>query len=117
MSQIMFETFGVPSFYVNIQAILSLYASGRTSGVVMDTGDGVTHVVPIYEGYAMPHAIGRVNLAGRHITTYMARILTERGMPYFTRSFCPFTLRWIVSQSIIKVLMSFAGGCKHKAKP
>ena len=46
----MFETFDVPAFYVQIQAVLSLYASGRTTGIVLDSGDGVSHVVPIYEG-------------------------------------------------------------------
>ncbi len=46
----MFETFNAPAFYVQIQAVLSLYASGRTTGIVMDSGDGVSHVVPIYEG-------------------------------------------------------------------
>ena len=57
MIQIMFETFNVPSFYVQVKAVLSLYASGRTTGIVVDSGDGVTHCVPIFEGYSLPHAI------------------------------------------------------------
>ncbi|XP_071079552.1 uncharacterized protein [Haliotis cracherodii] len=86
MVQIMFETFNTPAFYVSIQAVLSLYASGRTTGVVLDSGDGVSHVVPIYEGYALPHAVRRMDLAGRHLTSYLSRILHERGYNFTTSS-------------------------------
>ena len=79
MTTIMFETFNTPGIYIGIQAVLSLYSAGKTTGIVMDAGDGVTHFVPIFEGYAFPHAIMRINLAGRTLTEYLLKILSERG--------------------------------------
>jgi actin-related protein len=84
MTQIMFETFGVPGLYVAIQAVLSLYSAGKFTGIVCDSGDGVTHFVPIFDGYALPHSIIRINLAGRDLTDYLVTILSERGHHFTT---------------------------------
>lgn len=79
MAEMMFEKFEVPQIYVAIQAILSLYSTGATTGIVTDAGDGVSHIVPIYEGFGMTHAISRINLAGRELTNFMVKLLTQRG--------------------------------------
>jgi len=81
MAQIMFEKFGVPQLYIGIQAVLSLYSAGRTTGLVLDAGDGVSHTVPVYEGFSMPHAVGRIDIAGRDLTEYMAQLMRESGVP------------------------------------
>jgi len=75
----MFETFNVPAMYVAIQATMSLYSAGRTTGLVCDAGDGVTHTVPIYEGFSIPHAVQRIQLAGRDLTGFLVKLMTERG--------------------------------------
>lgn len=79
MTTIMFETFEVPNCYVAIQAVMSLYAAGRTTGLVVDSGDGVTHTVPVFEGFSIPHAIEKMEIAGRVITDYCQKLLLEAG--------------------------------------
>ncbi|XP_054161007.1 actin, clone 302-like [Oppia nitens] len=87
MAEIMFETFRTPALYVTIQAVLSLYALGRTTGIVVDIGDGVSQILPVYDGYALPYAIQRLDLAGRDLTDYLVNMLTtERGYSLATRA-------------------------------
>ncbi|OBT87479.1 actin-like protein [Pseudogymnoascus sp. 03VT05] len=83
-AQILFETFNVPALHTSIQAVLSLYASGRTTGIVLDSGDGVSHAVPVYEGFAMPSAIRRIDVAGRDVTEHMQMLLRKGGHVFHT---------------------------------
>ncbi|KRZ18290.1 Alpha-centractin, partial [Trichinella zimbabwensis] len=81
-----FETFNVPALYISMQAVLSLYSTGRTTGVVLDCGDGVTHAVPIFEGFALPHSIVRTNIAGRDVTRLLRLLLRKEGVEFYRSS-------------------------------
>ncbi|CCH43577.1 Actin-1 [Wickerhamomyces ciferrii] len=78
-AQIFFETYSCPALYMSIQAVLALYASGRTTGVVLDSGDGVSHSVPVYEGFSLPNAIKRIDVAGRDVTEQLQLLLRKNG--------------------------------------
>jgi len=80
MTQIMFETFQVSGLYVAIQAVMSLYSNGRTTGLVVDSGDGVTHTVPVFEGFSIPHAVKKNYIAGRAISSHMVNLLQADGI-------------------------------------
>ena len=87
MAEILFEEFRVPKLYVGMQALLAAYFAvpERMTGLIVDMGDGVCHAVPIYEGYALRHAIQRTNIGGRDITNYLARlIMHHRGVALTT---------------------------------
>jgi centractin len=83
-AQILFETFNVPALYTSVQAVLSLYASGRTTGIVLDSGDGVSHAVPVYDGFAIPNSIRRIDVAGRDVTEYLQIQLRKAGYIFHT---------------------------------
>lgn len=82
MLEIMFEKYKFKSAYVAIQAILTLYAQGLLTGVVLDSGDGVSHIVPVYEGYSLPHLTKRIDVAGRDITQFFIKLLLLRGYAF-----------------------------------
>lgn len=79
MTQILFETYSSPAFYMNLHNVLSLYASGQTSGVVVCCGDAVTSTAAIFEGYALSHSMQRADIGGRDLTNHLMGMLNSRG--------------------------------------
>ncbi|EKX46022.1 hypothetical protein GUITHDRAFT_70928 [Guillardia theta CCMP2712] len=77
--QVMFEKYGFEGVHVSLQAVLTLYAQGIMTGVVFDSGDGVTHIIPVWEGMTLPNLTRRINMAGRNITDYLIKLLLHRG--------------------------------------
>lgn len=82
MVETMFEHYQFEGLYVAIQAVLTLYAQGLLTGVVVDSGDGVTHICPVYDGFALPHLTRRLDIAGRDITRYLIKLLLLRGYAF-----------------------------------
>lgn len=84
--EVMFEKYGFAAVNVSVQAILALSSQGLTSGFVVDSGDGVTHLVPVTEGYVEPALVERANLAGRHVTEHLMKLLVGQGHPLNSRA-------------------------------
>lgn len=85
MAEFLFDVFGMPGIHMMSQAVLSLFSTGRTTGLVIDSGDHVTYTVPVYDGYLLDHCVKRLDIGGRDVTEYLQRLLLERGL-YFTSS-------------------------------
>ena len=82
MAEILFEKLGIGYFNIEVQAKMTLYAEGEETGVILDSGDGVTHVIPIFQNYLITHQIKRLDIAGRHITNYLTRLLQKKGYAF-----------------------------------
>ena len=82
MCNVMFEKYNFGGVYVAIQAVLALYAQGLSSGVVVDSGDGVTHIVPVYESVVLNHQTRRLDVAGRDVTRNLINLLLRRGYAF-----------------------------------
>lgn len=84
MASIMFEVFKTPAVCITMQPVLSMYASGRTTGIVLESGEAVTHAVPVNEGHAINQAILRLDLGGRELSRYLEKLVWERGYSFTT---------------------------------
>ncbi|VEU21949.1 DEKNAAE102925 [Brettanomyces naardenensis] len=82
MCDVMFEKYKFGGVYVAIQAVLALYAQGLSSGVVIDSGDGVTHIVPVYESVVLSHLTKRLDVAGRDVTRNLISLMLRRGYAF-----------------------------------
>ncbi|KAG8186668.1 hypothetical protein JTE90_014744 [Oedothorax gibbosus] len=114
MIEILFERFDCRGAFVAVQAVLALYTAGRTTGLVLDSGDGISHAVPVYEGYAIHHAISRMEYAGRTLTDHLSQMLTERGY-YFTSS-AELEIVRDIKETLCFVSDNFAADMKRCAK-
>ncbi|XP_074048470.1 actin-related protein T2-like [Macrotis lagotis] len=82
MAEMMFESFRVPAFYLSDQAVLALYASACVTGLVVDSGSGITCTVPVFEGYSLPHAVSKLYIAGKDITEHLLKLLINSGRSF-----------------------------------
>ena len=82
MAEILFEKINIGYFNIEPQAKMTLYSEAEETGVILDSGDGVTHVIPIVHNYLLHHSIKRLDIAGRHITNYLTRLLQIKGYAF-----------------------------------
>ncbi|CAG0901678.1 unnamed protein product [Cyprideis torosa] len=117
MAQMMFENFNTPAMYVANQAVLSLYASGRSTGIVVDSGEGVSHTVPIFEGHVLPTAVSHLDLAGRGLTDYLMKLLEHRGYDFCGRNIArdiKEKLCYVTEEYILDATASASNSNSHK---
>merc|ERR1712216_87866 len=109
----MFNTFEVVKLYVANQSVLSLFATGRTTGTVLDCGEGITHATPIYEGYAIPFAIQSIPLAGKDLTDYLQQLLSEKHPNMISNSSADRDQVKIIKEKMCYVTQDYDAELKH----
>ena len=82
LAELLFETYNMPAAVVANQACAALASSGRSTGLVVDSGEGASHVVPVWEGYTLPHYSRKVELGGADVTDHLVTLLREKGLPF-----------------------------------
>ena len=92
MTEIMFESFHVPSMNISPQPVLSLYANGCNTAIVVESGDGVSYCVPLSQGFSIPEAITRFDIAGSDITNYLQELLKKKGCSFSRDSYSDYCL-------------------------
>jgi len=111
--ELMMESFDVPKVYIGNQAVMSLFATGKTTGTVLDIGEGISHAVPIYEGYAIPHAIQTIPLCGNDITKYLHEILKQKEPDFFDDSTTSFEQAKIIKEKMCYMAHDYDAECKQ----
>lgn len=113
MTTMLFETFNIPAMYIGVQAVVGLYASGRTTGSVLDLGHGKSHTVPIFEGYALPHSIDQLEFAGKDLTDLLHKLLVQKGYGFTTMA--EYELVRMLKEKFVYVAEDYAAECARCA--
>jgi len=98
---------------LQVQGVLSLYSYGNITGTVCEIGDGVTHTIPIFDGFCLPHAVNRVDIGGRDLTSYMQKLMMEEGVSL--TSSAEFEIVRDLKEKYCKVSQSFASDIEKKS--
>lgn len=82
MAEVMFENYGFGGLIFEVQALLSLFCEGLETGLILDSGDGVSHTIPVSQGYVLDDYVQRLNVAGSHVTNYLTKLLVFAGYAF-----------------------------------
>ena len=113
-AEIFFEKFGAPKIFFQQQGVLSLYARGKTTGLVLDCGDGNCHATPVFEGFAINNGIMRIDIGGRDITKHLQGLLRRNGYVFHTST--EFEIVRKIKETLCYVSVPFGSEMDPKVK-